>query len=284
MNELQSLISEDWWDSRRPESFFPYVYYEGDDSHEGYLNRVALAQTARTVRECDFVLDEFSAHSPDHIPSKFRILDCPCGQGRHSIELARRGYHVVGADLCPSAIASARTALRREPKEIQDRCSFIEDDMRSLQKVGNDYAAVINMFFSFGFFSTDGNAATLKAFHSVLASPGLLLIHTDVNRYLIDAGRYSDPKIRTLTDGSRLVVEERWNSSTNRLEGSWTITSPSGATKSASYSVRIYKSIELQSMLGACGFDFLGEKPIPVFSQQLPILKSQELLYLAMKF
>jgi len=283
MSNSFPIIPDDWWDGRQPESFFPYVYYDGDDSHEGYLNRVALAQSARTIRECDFVVDEFANHSPSHFPSTFRVLDCPCGQGRHSIELARRGYHVLGADLCPVAIASARVALGREGKEVQERCSFVEDDMRSLHKVGNDYAAVINMFFSFGFFSAHGNTATLKAFHSVLAPQGFLLIHTDVNRYLIDAGQYSDRKIRTLSDGSRLVVEEHWNSLTNRLEGSWTITSPSGATKSAPYSVRIYRSTELQGEIAACGFDFLAEKTVPIFGQKLPIHKSQELLYVAMK-
>src|SRR5258708_22021104 len=30
-----------------------------------------------------------------------RILDLPCGQGRHAIELARRGYDVTGVDLSP---------------------------------------------------------------------------------------------------------------------------------------------------------------------------------------
>jgi len=283
MSNLHPMITEDWWDGRRPESFFPYVYYEGDDSHEGYLNRVTLAQSARTIRECDFVVDEFANQTPGHFPSKFRVLDCPCGQGRHSIELARRGYQVLGVDLCPVAIASARAALGGEPKEVQKRCSFVEDDMRSLQKVGNNYAAVINMFTSFGFFSTDGNQATLKAFYSILAAQGLLLIHTDVNRHLIDAGQYGDRTIRTLSDGSRLVVEEHWNSLTDRLEGSWTITSPCGATKSAPYSMRIYKSTELQSNLGSCGFDCLAEKAVPVFGQKLPVHKSQELLYLAMK-
>lgn len=283
MSNSHSMIAEDWWDGRRPESFFPYVYYEGDDSQEGFLNRVALAQSARTIRECDFVVAEFADHSPEHTLSKFRVLDCPCGQGRHSIELARLGYHVVGADLCPVAIATARVALGRESKEVQERCSFVEDDMRSLCKVGNDFSAVINMFFSFGFFSADGNTDTLKAFHSVLAPQGLLLIHTDVNRYLLDAEQYSDRKIRTLSDGSRLVIEEHWNRLTNRLDGAWTITSPSGASKSAPYSVRIYKSTELKNKLWDCGFDFLAEKTVPIFGQKLHIHKSQELLYLAMR-
>ena len=36
------------------------------------------------------------------------ILDMPCGQGRHSIELARRGYHVTGVDLSAYLLGVAR--------------------------------------------------------------------------------------------------------------------------------------------------------------------------------
>src|SRR3989442_16041443 len=36
-----------------------------------------------------------------------RILDLPCGQGRHAIELARPGYDVTGADLSPYLLAVA---------------------------------------------------------------------------------------------------------------------------------------------------------------------------------
>lgn len=276
-------ITEDWWDGRKPDSFFPYVYYQGDDSREGFLNRIQLSQSARTVRECDLVAEEFRDFDPSHTPSTFRVLDCPCGEGRHSIELARRGYEVVGADLCPKAVKAAREALARESEDVRRRCSFVEADMRSLKNVGDSFSAVINMFFSFGFFSADGNQATLRCFHTALASHGLLLIHTDVNRHLIDSAQYGDRSIRTLPDGSKLTILEHWNELTNRLEGSWTIAAPSGSSRSASYSVRIFTSTELQAKLAASGFNYLGEKALPIFTQKLPVHQSQELFYLAMK-
>jgi hypothetical protein len=37
-----------------------------------------------------------------------RILDLPCGQGRHAIQLARRGYEVTGVDLSPYMLGVAR--------------------------------------------------------------------------------------------------------------------------------------------------------------------------------
>jgi len=39
-----------------------------------------------------------------------QVLDVPCGNGRHSIELARHGHHVTGVDLSEEFIAEARDA------------------------------------------------------------------------------------------------------------------------------------------------------------------------------
>ncbi len=39
-----------------------------------------------------------------------RLLDVPCGNGRHSVELAKRGYHITGIDLSEEFIAEARAA------------------------------------------------------------------------------------------------------------------------------------------------------------------------------
>lgn len=60
--------------------------------------------TANTVREVDFVLEELD------VPSGGLILDVGCGTGRHAIELARRGYSVVGLDLSSAMLAKASEA------------------------------------------------------------------------------------------------------------------------------------------------------------------------------
>src|SRR5256712_11848977 len=39
-----------------------------------------------------------------------RILDAPCGVGRHSIELARRGFQVTGVDFSETELDRARKA------------------------------------------------------------------------------------------------------------------------------------------------------------------------------
>ncbi|MBP8606114.1 MAG: class I SAM-dependent methyltransferase [Phycisphaerae bacterium] len=55
-----------------------------------------------TTGECDFIEREISCNK------SVKILDIGCGTGRHSIELAKRGYHVTGIDLSESMLAAAK--------------------------------------------------------------------------------------------------------------------------------------------------------------------------------
>lgn len=59
-----------------------------------------------TVEEVGFLLEELS------LPPGGSILDIGCGTGRHSIELAKRGYAVTGLDLSSEMLARAADAAR----------------------------------------------------------------------------------------------------------------------------------------------------------------------------
>jgi len=59
--------------------------------------------TQGTVAEVDFIESEIK------YDKSLKILDIGCGTGRHTIELARRGYAVTGLDLSDSQLARART-------------------------------------------------------------------------------------------------------------------------------------------------------------------------------
>src|SRR5258705_307498 len=74
---------------------------------------------AQTRREVDFLL---RALRP--APGA-RILDVPCGYGRHAAALARRGFRVVGVDLSRAMIAEARRRFAERP-----RLTFVRGDMR----------------------------------------------------------------------------------------------------------------------------------------------------------
>jgi len=62
--------------------------------------------TKNTAAEVSFVLEELSP------PPGGAILDVGCGTGRHSVELARRGYAVTGLDLSSEMLARAGAAAQ----------------------------------------------------------------------------------------------------------------------------------------------------------------------------
>lgn len=57
--------------------------------------------TKNTVAEVDFLLEELS------LKQGASILDVGCGTGRHSVELAKRGYAVTGIDVSSKMLAKA---------------------------------------------------------------------------------------------------------------------------------------------------------------------------------
>ena len=78
--------------------------------------------TQGTQGEVDFIEQEIGRDR-----SK-AILDVGCGTGRHVLELARRGYRVVGLDLSESLLAQGREAARAENLDV----TFITGDARVL--------------------------------------------------------------------------------------------------------------------------------------------------------
>lgn len=71
------------------------------DDDSPFLNHPLLT-AERTAAELDFLESQLA------LPAGARVLDVGCGFGRHSIELARRGYEVVGIDPSAAMIGEAR--------------------------------------------------------------------------------------------------------------------------------------------------------------------------------
>ena len=97
-----------------------------------------------------------------------KILDLPCGRGRHAIFLNRCGYDVVGADLSTNNIKFAK-------QYANDSLRFTKHDMR--EDLIYKYDAIFNLFTSFGYFDDDKtNISVLKKFKEGLLKEGVLVI------------------------------------------------------------------------------------------------------------
>lgn len=69
--------------------------------------------TRDTVAEVDFLVGELALQPPAS------ILDVGCGTGRHSLELARRGFTVTGLDISVGMLAEARRKAEAEGLAIR---------------------------------------------------------------------------------------------------------------------------------------------------------------------
>jgi cyclopropane fatty-acyl-phospholipid synthase-like methyltransferase len=232
---------KEWWEESA--GFFGRGYMEGDNSYEGYLDqRMTLLE--RTNSEVRGIIDLLG------IQPGQRLLDCPCGYGRHSIGLAKHGLEVVGADINSEELQKACQKIGELPN-----LQLIKNDMRFLYF--HDYFdAVINMFYSFGFFETDEeNLQVLRNFYMALKPGGRFLMHTDVNIPRITSGKYKSYEQRHLCDGKVLELIDRYDPASKRIEGTWTLMHADGQREELTpYSVRVYTCQEFTDWCYTTGF------------------------------
>ena len=98
-----------------------------------------------------------------------KLIDIACGKGRHATYFNKKGMNVVGVDLSPNSIASAK---QNENNNLQ----FSVHDMREVYKE-NHFDIVTNLFTSFGYFENkDDEQKAINAMAENLKSDGVLII------------------------------------------------------------------------------------------------------------
>ncbi|MCA9460194.1 MAG: class I SAM-dependent methyltransferase [Nanoarchaeota archaeon] len=263
-------IPKDWW---KESYFFGKRYFYPDNSKEGYLinNKETLEQ--RTFRESQGIINLLK------LKEGSKILDAPCGYGRHSIALSKKGYNLTGIDIDKEHLKKANSDSNGT------KVRFLEKDLRNL---GNDmyenFDAVINMFYSFGFFESDEeNFKVMEEFYKSLKAKGSFLLHTDVSPEMIENKTTIKESIRTLENNDKLIILETYNSKTKRMEGSWETTDKVGNVifPRAFYSMRIYSADEFNEMAKDIGFK--NVKVYGSFNGEHFNNKSKEMIVVAKK-
>lgn len=129
------------------------------------------------ARDLKAVFDRFG------VPPDGRILDLPCGIGRHATRLARLGYRTLGVDLSPAYIGRARE--RAEQEGVAARAEYLVGDMRDLSRAipaeKRPFDAAMNLWTSFGYYGEDADLGFLQALASVVRPGGIFVLYV-VNR------------------------------------------------------------------------------------------------------
>jgi SAM-dependent methyltransferase len=175
-----------------------------------------------------------------------KVLDLCCGIGRHSLELARKDFKIVGVDLTEEYLAKARRKARAEGLNIK----FVRDDMRRFCQL-DYFDAVINIYTSFGYFDNpEDDRRVLSNTYYSLHKGGTLIIDVIGKEIL---ARIFKPR-EWQDDNGRIFLQERklsrdWSWIDNR----WIIIE-NGKKYEFEFGHRIYSAAELTALLKDCGF------------------------------
>ena len=167
------------------------------------------------------------------------VLDAPCGFGRHSVEFARRGYHVTGVDFNETEVERARSAAKSARVTLRLMCQ----DMRDME-FSSEFDLALNLFSSIGFFTDDEDRLLLDRFCTALKPGGAFVLDTR-NRDFTIHGVAAEEMVR-LPEGA-VRVKNRFDMRTSRVHQSWWLEKDNrllGETE-----IRLYSVHELLRML-----------------------------------
>lgn len=176
-----------------------------------------------------------------NLPAGARILDVPCGFGRHAGPLQQRGYRVTGVDNSSTQLNDARA---RHPD-----VDFVLADMRTPPP--GPYDAVLNLWTSFGMFETVADdRAALDAWADAIAPDGALVMQLNTIEQFEAVARCGGETMSTQRiDHGLLVGVFRYNWADQQMHFRWQRPGWHGVG-----SLRMYSRPQLEAMLRAAGF------------------------------
>ena len=209
-----------------------------------YRDSIASILTPeRTSAEVSFVLEHTGVRPPA------AIADFGCGHGRHSIELARRGFDVTGVDRNAVSLALARQAAG-----VGLTARFIQADYQSAPR--GPFDLILSLFGSFGFGSEEQNARTLAGWCERLAPGGSLVI--DVWHRDMILTRFA-PRRTWLASPDLEVDEHRsFDALSGYLHVRYAYAYADGRRQDQELRVRLYTAAELRVMLEEGGVVVTG--------------------------
>jgi D-alanine-D-alanine ligase len=205
-----------------------------------YLSLYDTYLLERTPIEADQLEVLLDLHPP------VRILDLGCGQGRHGIELGRRGYDVTGIDLSDYLLDVAAARARAAGVKLQ----LVKGDMREALP-GARFDVALSLFTSFGYFRDErDDRKVLRAVARMLCPGGRFLLEVLNGRR---EREQFEPR-QWFSVGKTAVMEERQlDDRGRRLLVRRTVSTPN-ARETDLHAIRLYSGPELEEALRESGF------------------------------
>lgn len=174
------------------------------------------------------------------------VLDLGCGSGQHAVELASRGYGVVGYDLSLYQLALAAD----NAQERSQKLNFLQGDMREMA-FEEMFDGIFCWNTSFGYFEEDKNFSVAERAFRALRPGGMFLVDV-MNRDFVAA--HTPSSVWFEGDSCVCMDDAVIDYFTSRLRVKRSVILDDGRTRECTYSVRLYSFHELGKLLHEVGF------------------------------
>ena len=210
---------------------------------EDYLRTLPFLTPQATQSEAEFVLAALE------LAPGAQLLDVGCGYGRHAMELAARGYHVVGLDLSLPLLVRGGEEANRRGLTI----NFVHGDMRELD-FDNQFDGAYCLFSTFGYFDDEINKKTASNIARALKPGGRLVLEILNRDYIV-----ADLPTRVWWEGEGCVILEEvdFNYFFSRVVVNRSIVFDDGRQSDQEISLRAYSLHEIGRVLHGAGFRVL---------------------------
>lgn len=245
VSDLERHLPSDWW-----RTLFTSLYLKTDGD--------VVENDKNTARDVELLIRAAGLEPND------RILDLCCGQGRHCLELARRGYRYIhGIDRSRYLVRLARKRARQVGLSVQ----FQEGDARKFRLPESSFHCVALMGNSFGYFDREeDDLAVLRLVMRVLRSGGVIAMDLVDGEWMrthferrswewVDANHFVCRERSLASDGVRLVSREV------------VVHAERGVIADQFYAERLYTRERIGDLLEQAGFHSIRfHDPIPTDS------------------
>ncbi len=196
---------------------------------------------AMSVEQCD----QFLALTG--VGSGAAVLDLCCGPGRHSLELARRGFKVTGVDRTRAYLDRAREAAAQESLDIE----FVQEDMRIFCRPAA-FDLALNLFTSFGYSDDPRDDERVLTHLCESLRPGGVLVMKLMGKEVL-ARIFKSSNWSREEDGTLFLEERTLGGDWERMRNTWTLVRD-GQVSEHRFDHRLFSAAELKGLLLAAGF------------------------------
>jgi D-alanine-D-alanine ligase len=231
--DLEKHLPADWW-----RTLFNSIYLKTDAD--------VVENSENTCREVDLISQVTKIEPHD------RILDLCCGQGRHCLELAHRGFlNVTGIDRSRYLLRLAKKRAFSSGHSI----NFSEGDARKIKLPQQSQDVVLLLGNSFGYFEKDeDDRVVLTQIKQVLRSKGTLVMDIVDGKWM---AQHFEPRSWEWIDQNYLVCRERSLSAcaSRIITREVVVHAEKGIITDQFYAERLYTLEGIVSILETLGFE-----------------------------